>query len=92
MVSNRRQGDVPMARIASRRMSAKADDKSLRIHFADGVSMNWSLPDPNDKDGIRQVRDAAMTFAKENGATIGQQNAVRKALTNAGYYLTKTTG
>ena len=43
-----------------------------------------------DKAGIRTVRDEAVTFALENGASKpGQTNAVLKALTEGGYYLTK---
>jgi hypothetical protein len=68
-------------------MSTKVDGDGLRIDFGGGVSSAWPLPDRNDKVAIRAVRDAAMGFARDNGATEGQQNAVRKALTNAGYYL-----
>jgi hypothetical protein len=35
------------------------------------------------------VRDAAVQFAEENGATVGQVFAVKKALTEAGYHLVK---
>jgi len=49
----------------------------------------WSLPKRDDKAGIRRVRDAAVQFAEENGATVGQVFAVKKALTEAGYHLVK---
>jgi hypothetical protein len=47
------------------------------------------LPDVTDKKGIRTVRDLAVEFARQNGASIGQENAVKKALTDAGYWLVK---
>ena len=39
--------------------------------------------------GIRKIRDEAVYFAKNNGATSGQINAVKKTLTEAGYHITK---
>jgi hypothetical protein len=44
--------------------------------------------DKGDKKEIRKVRDAAMAFGQENRATPGQMNAIAKAFSDAGYYLT----
>jgi len=76
-------------RMASDRMSAKVDGHELRIEFGGGGAKIWALPKRDDKAAIRQIREAAVEFARENGATHGQRNAVRKALTDAGYHLAK---
>lgn len=76
-------------RIATQRMSAKIDGQELVVAFAGGASKRWSLPKRDDKAGIRRVRDAAVQFAVENGATVGQVFAVKKTLTEAGYHLVK---
>lgn len=76
-------------RMASKRMSARVDGQELQVAFGDGASKTWKLPKRDDKAAIRRVREAAVEFARENGATHGQRNAVRKALTDAGYHLTK---
>ena len=76
-------------RLATRQMRAKVIDGELCVSF-DGVELrSWPLPDRSDKAGIRKVRDDAVEFAKTEGATAGQIGAVKKALTEAGYHLTK---
>jgi len=74
---------------AKNRMSSYIDVNRLHVSFQAGKSHSWLLPDPSDKLAIRTVRDNAVVFARENGATIGQVNAVKKALTDAGYHLIK---
>ena len=78
-------------RYATKPMSARLRDGKLIVEFAkDNVRREWPLPSRGDKEEIRKVREAAVAFALENGATDpGQTNAVRKALTNEGYHLTK---
>ena len=76
-------------RRATKRMSASVERGHLQIRFADGLMERWELPNRSDKGAIRRVRDMAVAFARENQATLGQINAVKKALTEAGYYLTK---
>ena len=77
-------------RIATQRMTSKVDGQELVVAFAGGASKRWSLPKRDDKVGIRRTRDAAVRFAEENGATVyGQVNAVKRALTEAGYHLVK---
>lgn len=76
-------------RVATQRMSAKVNGQEFNISFLDGASKVWSLPKRDDKVGIRRVKEAAVQFAKENGASNGQVYAVMKALTEAGYHLTK---
>ncbi len=76
-------------REATRRMTAKVTDNRLTVSFLGGPSKEWPLPAHDDKSGIRSVRDRAVQFAADNGGTIGQQYAVMKALTEAGYHLTK---
>lgn len=74
---------------AKKRMSSFIDANQLHVSFQDGTSQSWMLPEPSDKLAIRTVRDNAVTFAKQNGATIGQVNAVKKTLTDSGYHLIK---
>jgi negative regulator of replication initiation len=69
------------------RLSAWIESNQLHLKFQSGNSESWDLPSKNDKAGIREVRDQAVTFAEDYGATEGQVNAVKKALTNKGYYL-----
>jgi len=77
-------------RFATKRMSQTVNNGRLIVEFDDGPRKEWPLPPPSDKDGIRHVREAAVRWAIDNGATDpGQTNAVKKALTSAGYYLTR---
>ena len=86
----------PRRHHATRRMHAGvhrvpgAEREHLVVSFQDGPERRWELPDPSDKVEIRKVRKEAVEFALENGASKpGQTNAVLKALTDAGYYVTK---
>jgi len=77
-------------RFALQRMSPDVRDGQLIIQFEDGTRQQWSLPDKDDKEGIRRLRDAAVDWALEHGASDpGQTNAVRKTLTDAGYYVSR---
>lgn len=79
----------PRRHIATRRMSAYVGDNQLRVSFQDGPAKSWKLPPREDKAAIRAVRDAAVGFALAQGASVGQKFAVMKALTDAGFHLTK---
>jgi len=82
-------------RFATKRMSARVEGRPLNrvltVEFpADRARKEWVLPEKSDKAGIRRVRDEAVRFALDNGASQpGQTNAVIKALTDAGFHLTK---
>ena len=73
---------------ARQKMSARAKGDHLLVKFADDKMERWKLPDRADKETIRRVRDLAVAFARDHGATLGQINAVKKALTDEGYYVT----
>lgn len=75
--------------IAKQEMSSYIGGNQLHIEFHGGASSSWTLPDRNDKAGIRAVLDKAILFARNNGASLGQRNAARKTLTSEGYHLTK---
>ena len=79
----------PRRSFATQRMSCYVARNQLHISFQGGTSQDWQLPSKNNKSEIRTVRDKAVSFAREQGATIGQVNAVKKALTDNGYHLTK---
>jgi hypothetical protein len=74
---------------ATQRMTSYIARNELHIEFQDGTSSSWTLPDPKDKSGIREVLDKAIGFARTHGASLGQVNAARKTLTDQGYHLTK---
>ena len=74
---------------AKKKMSAQVEDGHLLVKFAGGQMERWKLPDRSDKEAIRRTRDSAVAFARDQEATLGQINAVKKALTEDGYHLTK---
>ena len=78
-------------RYATKRMSARTAHGQLVVEFTkDGTAKCWELPDKSDQEAIRQLREEAVAFALDHGATDpGQTNAVRKALTGAGYYISR---
>jgi len=76
-------------RVATKRLSAKVEEGKLRVRFDGGPNREWTLPSKSDKSALRKTTYDAMEFAGHNGATDGQILAVRKALTDAGYHLTK---
>jgi hypothetical protein len=85
----KRRWTGPRKNFATTRMTAKVDGNSLEVSFAGGSKQRWKLPLQTDKRGIRAVRDAAVEFASKHDATIGQQNAVKKALTDARYFVSR---
>jgi hypothetical protein len=70
-------------------MVARVDDGQLNIRFNSGHTKRWALPSRDDKAAIRKVRDEAVKFAEGTGVVFGQLQAVKKALTEAGYYVAK---
>ena len=75
--------------LATKRLSAYVENQSLVLAFAGGPERRWKLSNRGDKAALKRVRTEAVEFAEEAGATLGQVNAVKKALTEAGYHLTK---
>ena len=61
----------------------------LTVGFLNGPTYRWVLSTKDDKPGIRRVLDEATDFARKHEASHGQLLALRKALTDAGYHLTK---
>lgn len=76
-------------RQATRTMSSKVTNGYLVVEFYKGPSNKWAISKGDDINKIRQVRKEACEFAKNNGATFGQIMAVKKALTNAGIYISR---
>lgn len=77
------------ASVATRRLQSYISGNELVVGFVGAPERRWPLPPRNDKRRIRAVRDEAVSFVTQQGATIGQQNAVKKALTDAGFHLIK---
>ncbi len=74
---------------ATSKMSAEVRGKVLYVSFDHGASDSWALPEKSDKSSIRIARDKAVEFSRQNKASFGQEQAVKKALTDAGYWLSK---
>ena len=79
-------------RYATQKMSARVEHGLFTLEFEGGAREQWRLPsDQKDVAAIKSVRDAAVRFGLDNGASDpGQTNAIRKALTEAGYYVSKS--
>src|ERR1700730_19267694 len=61
-------------RFATKRMSARVEDRTLNrvltLEFpTDQARKEWVLPEKSDKGKIRRVRDEAVRFALDNGAS-----------------------
>jgi hypothetical protein len=87
-----RQGQIGRGskRFAQIRMSARVQDGYLVVEFETGKRRQWNLPKFDDKEDIRRVRYEAVNWALDNGASNpGQKNHVLKALTDAGYYVSR---
>ena len=74
---------------ATNRQTARIEGDHLFVSYQSGESQRFPLPNRNDREGIRLLTNNALLFARDMNATIGQQNAVRKALTDAGYHINK---
>ena len=77
----------PRQNVSTRRMSSFVQDRTLVVEFHGGQRKSFGLAERSDKVALRRVRDQAVNFARENGASYGQEMAVKKALTEAGYHL-----
>jgi hypothetical protein len=74
--------------MARNKMTTRIEGDYYIVEFASGASKRFRLPDREDRIAIKELADEAVQFAIEQGATIpGQVNAVRKGLTNEGYYI-----
>jgi hypothetical protein len=85
----RRPSVLPRRSFATQRMSSYTNNGQLHVSFAGGPERSWSLPGKNDKAALLAMREKAVAFVRENKATLGQVNALKKTLTDAGYYLTR---
>lgn len=66
-------------------MSSRIEDEHL-VLLVDGQPVKrWQLPAKGDAEKLRLLRVEAVQFAATQGATVGQQAAVRKALWKEGY-------
>lgn len=74
---------------SSERVTPKIKNGEFIVTFESGASRKWTLPSKDDKREISTLTDAAIKFAEQNNATVGQVNYVRKVLTDAGYTITK---
>ena len=87
--SQQRASYAPRRSFATKRMTSYIRGKQLHVSFEGGESREWQLPAPENKAALRSVREQAVKFAREQGGTLGQVNAVKKTLTDTGYHLTR---
>jgi negative regulator of replication initiation len=74
-------------RNATKRMSTRVTSGRLSIEFDGVASRSFGLPDNlSDKAAIKRVRTDAHNYARAQGATQGQIDAITKALNEGGYY------
>ena len=86
---NKKRTGSTWTKVATNRMVARVADRELSVRFKSGDAKRWTLPARDDKVAIRKVRDEAVNFAEGVGAVFGQLQAVKKALTDARYYVAK---
>jgi negative regulator of replication initiation len=80
----------PRRNVSTREMRARVIGTTLSVGFEHEAPQTWELPkNKSDQHEIRRVRDLAVEYAVGRGATDGQRNAVGKAISEAGYYLTR---
>lgn len=77
-------------RKATRRLSSAVRDGFLWVTMDGAVEKKWRLPEARVGPGVRAVSGEARAWAASEGATYGQEKAVHKALTEAGYYITSS--
>jgi len=70
-------------------MTTRLVNGHLSVAFVDGPAKTWRLPLKQDKTEIREVRNHAVEFAQQQGATDGQIKGLIRVLTGAGYHITK---
>jgi hypothetical protein len=74
-------------RNATKRMAARVADGQLTIELEGAAPRTLILPhDLADKAAIKRIRGDAHSYARAQGATQGQIDAITKALNEAGYY------
>ena len=78
------------ARKADRRLSSEVRDGFLWVTIEGAGEKRWRLPEVRVGPSVRAVSDEARAWAASEGATYGQEKAVHKALTEAGYYITSS--
>jgi hypothetical protein len=88
-VMNFRNSSGLRRRFAEKRMTAYIDGDKLHVEFEDGNHSEWPLPDRNDKAEISAITHNAISWARNHGATLGQENYVRQVLTRNDYHITK---
>lgn len=76
------------ARKADRRLVPSVRDGFLWVTIEGGAEKRWRLPEVRIGPSVRALSNEARAWAASEGATYGQEKAVHKALTEAGYYIT----
>lgn len=74
-----------IVRKATRRMSSRVEDDDLILLIEGKPVKKWRLPDKSDTEKLRLLRAEAVQFAAAQGATEGQQAAMRRTMWKEGY-------
>jgi hypothetical protein len=70
-----------------RQLNKGIENGELVIRFDGDKEQRWKLPERDNHDEIRRVRDKAVEVAIKGGASHGQIAAVKKVLTATGYFV-----
>ena len=73
---------------ATKRMSARIENNVLTLKYGDGKPKKIKVQKA-DKTKLKATIKKVVTWAKEQGATPGQIQAVKKAFTSKGYHVTR---
>ena len=87
-----KKGEESTSRASQKMECACSQWDAHGLEFEDGGRENWTLPPRTDIAGIKRLTREAMEFAEQHKASEGQLHAVRKALTDAEYWVTKNKG
>jgi hypothetical protein len=87
-VTPRRRASRTRPRLSERTLSSRVEGGQLLL-AVEGEEISWDLPARHEIERIRTITYEALDWAEERGATIGQLKAVRKALSEAGYFIGK---
>lgn len=70
-----------------RRVSPEIVGGYLNVRIEDAGERRWQLPSADDTVALRRVTHEALDWASSEGATEGQLKAIRKAMSEAGYFI-----
>ncbi len=90
VIEDERKNSGHRTRHATKRMQTKIREGKFIVDFDDGKKKEWALPEKDDVQKNRIVRDEITGWARSQEATKGQVAAIVKVLNNEGYRVKET--